>query len=518
MSIAVQVSIKRLCKFYYHGCAALYFSSLLLISSEAFAYRTASDLPEFQGTTRVCWQQQTVSFRLGEQTPRGVSLSQTENAIKNALRTWSDVGCGIPQLKYGGSTSQKAAPEDGVNSIEWLEDEWSEYGFSSDAPGITDVQYEKDESGIWQIIEADIYLNASDHLWDSDSRNSEDYRDLRSVLTHELGHALGLFHPCELDGEDGAPDCADDEAFAETTMYPLYSAGQVELAQDDEDGICFLYSDSSCEEEGCAIGEVCTAEGCVVQCADEICKKDESCGPLGCMTEAELEAYKAGRDAAYKSCSGDRDCDRDQICEDNICVPAEQIEDDAGDDIEKRAAGDPCARDQECQSRACTEGYCAAVCVSVFGFGSTRCLSDGKPQGETCENASECLGGECVEGAVDTPICTRLCGEGLPECPSNMGCIEVEGKNVCIPPYPVTYCNFSIAVTQSNPNNRSIWMYLSILFLTVILVRRVVKNNNRKFISPESPFSYTDCTSLAFERRVESFIGNAGARTRQTRN
>jgi MYXO-CTERM domain-containing protein len=77
------------------------------------------------------------------------------------------------------------------------------------------------------------------------------YIDLQNTLTHEVGHFLGLAHPC---GDAGEPSCASDPSFAQTTMYPVTTPGDVAkrtLSADDIAGVCAIYPDSG---GGCGCG------------------------------------------------------------------------------------------------------------------------------------------------------------------------------------------------------------------------------------------------------------------------
>src|SRR5262249_17023075 len=151
---------------------------------------------------------------------------------------------------------------DGINTIQWIFSGWTSRGLDPSAAGATDVQYEKGADGKWVIVEADIYLNAENHRWVASGTPPTGLRDLASVLTHEMGHLLGLLHPCEPGGADGAPDCATDPAFAQATMYPIYDPAEVSLGDDDEAGACFLYPGNACEVAGCPAGMACSTTGC----------------------------------------------------------------------------------------------------------------------------------------------------------------------------------------------------------------------------------------------------------------
>lgn len=77
------------------------------------------------------------------------------------------------------------------------------------------------------------------------------YIDLQNTLTHEIGHFIGLSHPC---GDPGLPACSSDPGYVQTTMYPQTTAGDVAkrtLSPDDVAGLCAIYPASG---GGCGCG------------------------------------------------------------------------------------------------------------------------------------------------------------------------------------------------------------------------------------------------------------------------
>jgi hypothetical protein len=105
------------------------------------------------------------------------------------------------------------------------------------------------------VIGGDIELNAIDFRWaDVAKTGGTDHADLQNVLTHELGHFIGLDHSCHVPGtrrladhlEHEIPTCgarAPPEV-QETTMFASSAPGETskrDLAPDDLLAVCALF-------------------------------------------------------------------------------------------------------------------------------------------------------------------------------------------------------------------------------------------------------------------------------------
>jgi hypothetical protein len=399
----------------------------------AHAYRTAADLPDFDGTPKVRWPSDTVEYVLNAEVPGGMSIDSVASTVQQALSAWTEPNCSVLKFRSAGTTSAKARPGDGLNTIQWVSRQWSEDGFPPDAAALTDLQYEQQSDGAWSIVEADLYLNAERYQW-VEAPAASDHQNLLSVVTHEAGHILGLLHPCEPGGADGAPACDSNPGFAETTMYPFYSAEQATLADDDIAGACFLYSGSRCEVDGCRPGRTCTPEGCRVECAGTICGELEVCVNAACRS-AEPPCDDSDCNEP-KACETDADCPSPLHCVEQLCT------------VGPGAPGDACSSERDCAAGFCSaSGACLGSCSSdddcaagiscdFAGSLPTCGGKDARPLGSACERANDCASGYCVADLSDAPLCSRSCGGANAACPGGFTCGQVAGNALCVPEQP----------------------------------------------------------------------------------
>jgi hypothetical protein len=222
-----------------------------------------------------------VTWRIHAPVQHAVAL---EDAATEAFRTWTSPTCVRLDARGGGLTAGPGVTGDGALTIEWVERGWSARGYPASRAATTEVLYARDEAGVWRIADADVFLNAVDYEWSGPTAK----HDLTAVVTHEVGHALGLLHACELEGD--GPACTD--AMRDLTMYPAYlGADQRTLAADDIAGICFLYGPGPCEGEACGggafgdacdTGDDCTSRLCLVDGQAPFCTEACATGGVAC--------------------------------------------------------------------------------------------------------------------------------------------------------------------------------------------------------------------------------------------
>lgn len=380
----------------------------VLTASRAHAFRTSSDKAELAGAGVVAWTRPSFAFAISGSPPVPLSIDDVLLALDAARTTWAVPQCAAPALVASGISGLPAKSGDGRNSIEWVDSDWLARGFPETSPGATDVVYEK-QDGQWHIVEADVYLNAEMFQWSS-LPSADVY--LQAVLVHELGHALGLLHPCEVSpklSDPSAPLCGAVPDAQESAMFPEYDPGQSALGPDDEAGLCFLYPRTPCTQGGCPSGQ---------SCVDGVCRQD--CAGPGCSSGA-------------------------------------------------AEIGDPCVVHSDCQSSACIDGSCMKGCAGPSGCSGGDCMSAegvgfcasaSVGLGEPCSSASGCLGQRCIQVDNLEPACTRLCGTG---CPTGWHCGAVGADDVCVPesePEPS-----SCAIAPPGTRRGARWVVLGLLLL-----------------------------------------------------
>jgi len=197
----------------------------------------AYELKRTEGGTTVRWLQAEVRLCVSPVDPRsGLDRPTVDQAARMAADAWSEVP-GVPRIVVDEGPCGVAAALDGVNTISVLP-EWGE------GPQHLAVTRSTHLPRTGQLIEADVLINGAFPLQmlEDDGEEDTDY-DLPTVLTHELGHLLGLGESREV----------------EAVMWPLIGRGGVEgreLAPDDVDGVLALYGTSPTDaplRAGCSV-------------------------------------------------------------------------------------------------------------------------------------------------------------------------------------------------------------------------------------------------------------------------
>jgi hypothetical protein len=202
------------------------------------------------------WPGGCVGFSLQRDGTTNLPMDEVRPAIEAAFVTWSDLDCGggaasiaFSELADVSCHATEYNPGDpNANIILFQDTKWSYHG-ADDTLAKTTVTFDA-ETG--RILDADIEVNQAYNEFTVGDANV--VYDLQSILTHEIGHFLGLDHTMD-------PDA---------TMNAGYDPGSTSLRTleaDDIAGACAIYPPgraATCEptpRNGLGDACVATAEG-----------------------------------------------------------------------------------------------------------------------------------------------------------------------------------------------------------------------------------------------------------------
>lgn len=129
-----------------------------------------------------------VSLALPEDLGRDAALA----AVTRGLEAWAGAGCDPPAVTVSARDDAALSPDDRVASVIWFDDAeaWNER-FSQTELART-ILIHRSQSGA--LVDADIAVNLGGYPFAAGEACVVEGYDLRSTLTHELGHFFGLDH------------------------------------------------------------------------------------------------------------------------------------------------------------------------------------------------------------------------------------------------------------------------------------------------------------------------------------
>jgi Synergist-CTERM protein sorting domain-containing protein len=189
------------------------------------------------------WPKRELTFNVIVPEDAAISRDEMIGAIDAAAARWNDVDCTDIRLVRTEEPSE--------NEIRLITRGWDPK--RPGAAGVTNVDHLVTTGEITRAI---ILINEP-LVGVTDENTCAGFLDLETVLTHELGHFLGIAHPCET--EETYPDaplcpparCEDFELEPDetiSTMWPVIGSCDRQLATleaDDVAAICTLYPSAS---------------------------------------------------------------------------------------------------------------------------------------------------------------------------------------------------------------------------------------------------------------------------------
>jgi len=303
-------------------------------------------------------------------------------AVKDAFQAWECVLCSTLEFRDDGEPPYLRAEYDALSVIYWVErDEDYPFGPGTLSANVLGQAISNPSPDPEMPPDADVIFNGVHHLWSTaDPVPSEEHWDVGTIALHELGHLLGLGHPCEDENDTNTCVPAD-----RSVMFPYVTPYTIEHdpLEDDRAGVCELYAGG---KDDCNVGGK----------LGELCELNCDCKPgLDCVLGIDDTRYCSER------CTGDdTKCPRGFFCS----LAARPTEDGPApgaclkfNDPDELPASAACTRDLQCASDNCSiipalgRTGCVQSCTDAascpddrYICDSSRCVFKGPDRGIPC--------------------------------------------------------------------------------------------------------------------------------------
>ncbi len=384
--------------------------------------------------------------------PPGISRDTWKEVALSSLESWNNVSGANFKFRHGGSTVNRNFGSDAqYREMFWVTDadEWRGKvgGGEKGTLGVTLSPYlcPSDLRSHREMYDADLMMNGSEEFPWQASCLERDCQSIRSTFTHELGHVVGLGHPCTL--------CSNSIMTAKAAYhieYPMF---------DDQEGLRTLYPGTSSGDLGtrcdqntaCDNGYECISQEDTHYCSQP-CSLEHTC-PAGYACDEHMCRFAIGRLAGAvglgESCQS-KYCEADLLC--------------AGSDKTHLYCYAECAKSGGCQQ--------GESCVPLDGEKEKGvCIHVGK-LGESCHWKNPCDEKLICVVEADKGTCRVPCVLGQKNtCGQGNLCRDLgQGKSACWGEggalTPVTNKDDTGSLCSSLPmQDRTGWAHLSSLLI-----------------------------------------------------
>jgi MYXO-CTERM domain-containing protein len=283
------------------------------------------------------------------------------DAVRDAFRAWECVEGTKLRFQEGDEPGPgEVNGEDGLNTLFW--DETNEYQLGPATLGVTIG----DATPGQPRRSADIVFNGFDSQWSVDGSAV----DVQSIALHEIGHFVGLDHPCDkASGQETNCNGGD-----RSVMTPVWDGALERTPKpDDEEGVRALYPADG-DDGGCdgprRKGERCTCDGECVEglvcasvggaqatCAETCASDDANCGDgARCVLDPPEGDDPAPGVCVATSTEGAPPgavCTNGAECATGTCALLF--------DVTLSLCQDACDKDTDCDAGRCFKGFCLGV-------------------------------------------------------------------------------------------------------------------------------------------------------------
>ena len=207
----------------------------------------------FGGSTK--WKSLPVRYFITNRDAPGVTAQQLQAAAGAAFATWASVPTATLSSEFVGFTGADPGPKEGMTVIGFLNRE--------DLDRVLGQTTFRVDTVTGQLSEADIFLNTS-FQWSVSATGQSQRFDAQSILTHEIGHLLGVAHSAlgetRLDPGGGRAVLGK-----RAVMFPIaFPAGNIDdrvVKDDDVAGISNVYPTTDFTRSSGAITGTVTLNG-----------------------------------------------------------------------------------------------------------------------------------------------------------------------------------------------------------------------------------------------------------------